>query len=248
MNNLSTCCKSKELSVAGKVVLSTLFGLTGLAALIGNALVLWLIARKRTLRTISNFFLSSLAAADFLVGLVINLVWILIRCLGYNADNYLQTYSKAIDYLWIHTTVATAFNLCCVTLDRHVAIFYSLRYGRNHHLHKMLRVDCHNLVYVLGSPLLEVLGRRCNRFINIIYFFYNHNCIDTDDYHHTVLYSDFKSRFSAVQANNCQYIPESGRRENKKKELQGCQDNQHCGRAVCRLLVAKSNYLFRVLF
>ena len=128
MNNLSTCCKSKELSVEGKIVLSTLYGLTGLAAIIGNALVLWLIARKRTLRTISNLFLSSLAAADFLVGLVINLVWILIRCLGYNADNYLQTYSKVIDYLWIHTTVATTFNLCCVTLDRHIAIFYPLRY------------------------------------------------------------------------------------------------------------------------
>ena len=129
MNNFSTCCKSKELSVTGKIVLSTLYGLTGLAAIIGNALVLWLIVRKRTLRTISNLFLSSLAAADFLVGLVINLVWILIRCLGYNAHNYLQTYSKAIDYLWIHTTVATTFNLCCVTLDRHIAIFYPLRYA-----------------------------------------------------------------------------------------------------------------------
>ena len=128
MNNSSTCCKSKELSVTGKIVLSTLYGLTGLAAIIGNALVLWLIARKRTLRTTSNLFLSSLAAADFLVGLVINLVWIVIRCLRYNADNYLQTYSKAIDYLWIHTTVATTFNLCCVTFDRHIAIFYPLRY------------------------------------------------------------------------------------------------------------------------
>jgi hypothetical protein len=113
--------------MAGKAVLSTWYGLTGLAARIGNAFVLWLIARKRTLRTISNLFLSSLAAADILVGLVINLVWILIRCLLYNAHNYLQTYSKVIDYLWIHTTVATTFNLCCVTLDRHIAIFYPLR-------------------------------------------------------------------------------------------------------------------------
>ena len=53
---------------------------------------------------------------------------------------------------------------------------------------KMLRVDCHSLVYVLGSPLLEVLGGRCKRFTSIVYFFYNHNGIDTDDYHHTVLY------------------------------------------------------------
>ena len=112
----------------------------------------------------------------------------------------------------------------------------------------MLRVDSHSLVFVLGSPLLEVLGGGCNRFIDIVYFFYSHNGIDTDDYHHTVLYTDFKSRCSAVQANNCQYCTESRSCENKKKELQGCQDNQHCGRAVCRLLVTKSNYFFRVLF
>ncbi|XP_078365559.1 adenosine receptor A2a-like [Oculina patagonica] len=128
MNNTSTCCNSKQLSMAGKIVLSTWFGLTGLAAIIGNALVLWLVARKRPLRTISNLFVASLAAADFLVGLVINMVWIIIRCLGYHADNYLESYSIAIDYLWIHTTVATTFNLCCVTLDRHIAIFYPLRY------------------------------------------------------------------------------------------------------------------------
>jgi len=105
----------------------------------------------------------------------------------------------------------------------------------------MLRADSHCLVFVLGSPLLEVLGRGCNRSINIIYFFYNHNGIDTDDYHHTVLYSDFKSRFSAVQANNCQYLAESRRCEKKKKELQGCDDDQHCDWSVCRLLVAESN-------
>ena len=157
MNNLSTCCKSKELSMAGKIVLSTWYGLTGLVAIIGNALVLWLIARKRTLRTISNLFLSSLAAADFLVGLVINLVWILFRCLEYNADNYLQTYSKVIDYLWIHTTVATAFNLCCVTLDRHIAVFHPLRYED---------ILTHTRCYVVIATVWFLsLALPCSRFL-----------------------------------------------------------------------------------
>ncbi|XP_078362161.1 beta-1 adrenergic receptor-like [Oculina patagonica] len=128
MNNTSTCCNTQELSLGAKVVLSTWYGLTGLAAITGNGIVLWLIVRYRSLRTISNLFLTSLAAADFLVGLVIDPVWISIKCLGYNADTHEQRYSKVIDYLWIHTTVATTFNLCCVTLDRHIAIFYPLRY------------------------------------------------------------------------------------------------------------------------
>ena len=128
MNNTNTCCNVKELSLAAKVVLSTWYGLTGLAAIIGNGIVLWLVARNRSLRTISNLFLTSLAAADFLVGLVIDPVWISFRCLGYDPDTYVQTYGKFVDYLWIHTTVATTFNLCCVTLDRHIAIFHPLRY------------------------------------------------------------------------------------------------------------------------
>ena len=124
-----TCCEREELSMAAaKIVLSTWYCIAGLATIVGNAVVVWLLSRIKSLRTISNLFLTSLAAADFLVGLVIDPVYILFRCLLFNADTYLQTYSKAVDYLWIHTTVATAFNLCCVTLDRHIAIFYPLRY------------------------------------------------------------------------------------------------------------------------
>ena len=130
MNNTSVqCCNTgNELSTTAKIALSTWYGLAGLATIIGNAVVLWLVARNRSLRTISNLLLTSLAAADFLVGLVIDPVWISIRCLGYNVDTFVQTYAEFNDYLWIHTTVATTFNLCCVTLDRNIAIFHPLRY------------------------------------------------------------------------------------------------------------------------
>ena len=124
MNNTSDI---EVFSMAGRIVLSTWYGLTGLAAIIGNGVVLWLIVRNRSLRTISNLFLTSLAAADFLVGLVIDPVWISIRYTAYNPDHW-QTHGKAIDFFWIHATVATTFNLCCVTLDRHIAIFHPLRY------------------------------------------------------------------------------------------------------------------------
>lgn len=127
MNN--TCqSEFKELSMTAKIILSTWYGLASLAAIIGNAVVLWLIARNESLRTISNLFLTSLAAADFLAGLVIAPTWIFTRCLRYDADTYVQTHGQGIDYLWIHTTVATTFNLCCVSLDRYIAIIHSLRY------------------------------------------------------------------------------------------------------------------------
>ena len=114
-------CES-EFKMSAKIILSTWYGLVGLAAIIGNAVVLWLIARNVSLRTISNLFITSLAVADFLVGLVIAPVWIIVRCL-YPKNQHVNTFALIIDYLWIHTTVATTFNLCCVTMDRNIAIF-----------------------------------------------------------------------------------------------------------------------------
>ena len=120
--------QGKPLPLEAKIALATWLGVAGLLTIVGNGIVLWLIFRKRSLRTMSNLFLTSLAAADFLVGLVIDPVWIVVRCLGYNSKTYFETFSRSIDYLWIHTTVATTFNLCCVSLDRYVAIIHPLRY------------------------------------------------------------------------------------------------------------------------
>ena len=121
--------QGKPLPLEAKIALATWLGVAGLVTIVGNGIVLWLISKKRSLRTMSNLFLTSLAAADFLVGLAIDPVWIVIRCLGYNSNKaYIETFVRGIDYLWIHTTVATTFNLCCVSLDRYVAIIHPLRY------------------------------------------------------------------------------------------------------------------------
>ena len=121
--------QGKPLPLEAKIALATWLGIAGLVTIVGNGIVLWLISKKRSLRTMSNLFLTSLAAADFLVGLVIDPVWIVIRCLGYNSNKaYIETFGRGIDYLWIHTTVATTFNLCCVSLDRYIAIIHPLRY------------------------------------------------------------------------------------------------------------------------
>ena len=108
--------------------MSTWWGILSLQTIVGNSLVLWLIAKNKSLRTNANLFITSLAVADLLVGLIIAPVWIIFRCSQSNKDKYEHKYAFSIDYLWIHTTVATTFNLCCVTLDRHIAIFHPLRY------------------------------------------------------------------------------------------------------------------------
>jgi len=124
MNN---SCFDERLSFEASIVLSVWFASSGLAAVIGNAVVLWLFYKNESLRTISNRFLASLSVADLFVGLVINPIWMVTRCLIQppSTDIVLNT---ILDILWIYSTAATVFNLCCVSVDRFIAIRFPFRY------------------------------------------------------------------------------------------------------------------------
>ena len=124
---MNISCFDERLSFAASIVLSVWFASSGLAAVIGNAVVLWLFYKNESLRTISNRFLASLSVADLFVGLVINPIWMVIRCLIQppSTDTVL---TKVLDMLWIHSTAATIFNLCCVSIDRFIAIRFPFRY------------------------------------------------------------------------------------------------------------------------
>ena len=93
-------CSEEHLSRAAFIVVSLWFSFSGLATLAGNVVVLWLFYRDESLRTISNGFLTSLSVSLY----------------------------YSIYVLWIHTTTATTFNLCCVSVDRFIAIRFPFRY------------------------------------------------------------------------------------------------------------------------
>ena len=124
---MNTSCLDEKLSSAGSIVLSLWFSLSGLAAVTGNAVVLWLFYKNESLRTISNRFLASLSVADFLVGLVVDPAWIAIRCLIQPLE-MTQILRRVLDVLWILATASTTFNLCCVSIDRFIAIRFPFRY------------------------------------------------------------------------------------------------------------------------
>ena len=121
-----SCSFNERLSSAASIVLSLWLSLSGLAAVIGNAVVLWLFYKNESLRTISNRFLASLSVADFFVGLVIDPCWIAIRCLIQPPLTHGLFFVIAM--LWVHTTAATTFNLCCVSVDRFIAIRFPYRF------------------------------------------------------------------------------------------------------------------------
>ncbi|XP_033110598.1 adenosine receptor A2b-like [Anneissia japonica] len=99
-----------------------------LAIVFGNLIVILSIYRKRALaQTPSNIFMSSLALADIMTGLIgvpFSIVGYLLR------KRFLYSVNCAIWYfvpciIFIHVSV---FNLIVITLDRFLAIRYPLRY------------------------------------------------------------------------------------------------------------------------
>ena len=116
----------EHLSTSASIVLSVWFSLSGLAAVTGNVVALWLFYKHKSLRTISNPFLASLSMADAFVGLVIDPVLIVIIC--WIQPEVHSNLFLILIMLWIHTTAATTLNSCCVSIDRFIAIRFPFRY------------------------------------------------------------------------------------------------------------------------
>ena len=77
---MDAACPEEQPSTTASIVLSLWFTLSALAAVAGNAVVLFLFYKSELLRTISNRFLASLSR-DLFVGLVIDPIRIASGCL-----------------------------------------------------------------------------------------------------------------------------------------------------------------------
>lgn len=109
------------------VVFIILETISGLLALIGNALVLFAIAKTPSLRSISNLYIVSLALADISVGLFMPPIYIGLTTIHKWVNSSHPLYI-AENFLWVQTLVATTLSLCAVTIDRYLAVTWVFRY------------------------------------------------------------------------------------------------------------------------
>ena len=119
---------SRDIPLSSSVSLAVLYGIASLPAILGNAAFLWVMYKSRAIRTAANVLLSSLTLADLLVGLVIDPLWIG-RCV-LSPRPVDHPFRIVIDFLWIQTSVTTTFSLCVVSLDRYIAVRFSLLYSQ----------------------------------------------------------------------------------------------------------------------
>ena len=123
VNNCTT-----ELSLISSAFLIGLYAVSSLTCLFGNGIVFLAIYQTTSLRTVSNFFIASLAFADVSVGVLMNPILISKVALDLWQSNHWL--SKLADFMWIQTTTSTTFNLCAVSIDRYIAITAVFKYHR----------------------------------------------------------------------------------------------------------------------
>lgn len=101
--------------------------LVAFTACVGNALVITVFHRERRLRKRTNYYIVSLAMADFLVGLL-GIPFAVLASIGLPTNLYgcLLTLSTLVVLCTI-----SIFCLVAVSIDRYWAILYPLAYSRN---------------------------------------------------------------------------------------------------------------------
>lgn len=107
-------------------LMAILYTIVGVFCMLGNGMVLFAIHKTPHLQRISNFFIASLAVADFSVGVLVNPFWAARSALSVWKNQHPLTVITA--YMSMQTAVTTTFNLCAVSIDRYVAITRPLHY------------------------------------------------------------------------------------------------------------------------
>ncbi|XP_031554591.1 D(4) dopamine receptor-like [Actinia tenebrosa] len=129
--NFSTAASSCNMNLTGipYIIFISCHSLSGLVALTGSSLVLMTIYKSRTLHTPSNMFIASLAAADALVGLIINPLYITLT--STNTWVSFNPLYKVENYMWVQTLVTTSFSLSAISVDRFFAVLFPFQYRKS---------------------------------------------------------------------------------------------------------------------
>lgn len=111
---------------------AALMSLVIFLALFGNGLVILAFYRFHQLRTVTNYFVVSLAVADILVALLSMPCWMYIRLSATSKIPRQKQMDTVLYYSWQYVDIlcstASIVNLCVISVDRHLAINSPLTY------------------------------------------------------------------------------------------------------------------------
>ncbi|XP_041370868.1 octopamine receptor 1-like [Gigantopelta aegis] len=108
------------------VIASVVLAVINMAVLFGNSLVVAAVFKTRKLRTVTNIFIVNLACADLLLGILVLPFSATLEVLDVWVFGVIWCRVWLAVDVWLCT--ASIFNLCCISLDRYLAITRPMKY------------------------------------------------------------------------------------------------------------------------
>ncbi|XP_047098415.1 neuropeptide Y receptor type 1-like [Schistocerca piceifrons] len=113
--------------VPGGVValLSLCYGSISVLAVVGNSLVMWIVATSRRMQNVTNCFIANLALADIVIGLfAIPFQFQAALLQRWNLPHFMCAFCPFVQVLSVNVSI---FTLTAIAIDRHRAILNPLR-------------------------------------------------------------------------------------------------------------------------
>lgn len=135
------------------VLLAIFHTASAIFSVCGNLLTLTAIRQTRRLQSISNYFIASLAAADFLVGLIVNPLFVARSILNIWDEHHALV--VATEWMSMQTLIASTFNLAAVSLDRYIAVTSVFLYEEKVTTGRCIGVIAFTWIFSLAFSLLR---------------------------------------------------------------------------------------------
>ncbi|CAK9816225.1 RYamide receptor [Anthophora quadrimaculata] len=115
---------SYEVPMVILVILSMLYGTISVLAVVGNGLVMWIIATSRRMQNVTNYFIANLAFADIIIGLfAIPFQFQAALLQRWNLPYFMCAFCPFVRALSVNVSI---FTLTAIAIDRHRAILKPL--------------------------------------------------------------------------------------------------------------------------
>jgi muscarinic acetylcholine receptor M3 len=126
LTDLALDLPASPYSLAQKIVIAIVASILSVLTVVGNSMVMISFKIDKQLQTISNYFLFSLAVADFAIGLISMPLYTMFTIYGYwPLGPYVCDTWLALDYL---ASNASVLNLLIISFDRYFSVTRPLTY------------------------------------------------------------------------------------------------------------------------
>ncbi|XP_067225993.1 pyroglutamylated RF-amide peptide receptor [Chanodichthys erythropterus] len=182
-----------ELPAGAKTTFVVMYVIIFVLALVGNSLVVYIVVRKRAMRTATNIFISSLAVSD----LLITFFCIPFTLLQNISSEWLGgvLVCKTVPFVQTTAIVTGILTMTCIAVERYQGIVYPLKMKRQYtpkRAYKMLGLVWIAAVMV-GSPMLFV------QQLEVKYdFLYDHHHVCCQERWHSLVHRQVYTTFIMV--------------------------------------------------